>query len=68
MRLNHFEEEEIGRAPDLSGESTKSTIEVGGVSQLTNGCPRFGCHSADAHRVSEILGGAFAHDTSSTPD
>jgi hypothetical protein len=66
MRLNHFEEEEIGRAPDLAGESTMSKSQLGGTSQLTNGCPRFGYHSADAHRVSEILGGAFADDTSST--
>lgn len=64
MRLNHHEEEVYGSrtAPAAVIASTTPGGAPASTDKRHAGCPRFGHHSADAHRESEIVGGAFQHE------
>ncbi len=61
MRLNNHEEEVLGQCSPHAHHSPQSGRgEKGdGNHGPSAGCFRFGLHTADRHRESEIVGGAF---------
>jgi len=59
-RFNTEIDDDYGRG-DHHVPATTGVSQRSDRSQKSGGCPVFGHHPADAHRESEIVGGAFGH-------